>query len=1521
MSDWHVVGRDGDPAPGDPSRTRELAARLHHQAELAERNTDRLRSVAANEGALRMEGDYAPKFRDVLTELPDQIGKLARAYQGCGNAVLTFAGDLERAKSQAGSALRQGRDADDRYQGAMREIRAALPDDRELAFASGLSLATLEARMIGLDDGVKIQVRAAAARARDADTDRDRARRLADQAAELRGDAEQRCVDGINEALEGSGIKNKSWFRKAWDFASAPFRSWDAFVELCKVVALVAGVAALFISGPIGAAILAAALVTGAAVAADTVAKYRRGEASLGDVALEAVGLIPAGRVVGAAGKLAGNAARLAGAAQGLARGLGTAGRTVGGALHAVGRKAVPAIRSGITWVRRNAIPTSMRNVRVDPIDVASGEMLLQQTDAELPGMLPLVLTRTHLSSYRVGRWFGPSWASTLDQRLEVDGAGVCYAAEDGTLLVYPPVPAAGHVLPEEGPRLPLARTDDDTYTVTDDERGLVLHFGSTSGPDAGVLPLTAVVDRNGHRIDLEYDGDGTLTEVRHSGGYRVAVDTRSGLVTGLRLLGRSGDVEQVLVRFGYDGARRLTDVVNSSGVPLRFGYDSAGRMTQWQDRNGTQYRYAYDAYGRCVRTSGSDGCLDGTITYDVDNRVSVVTDSLGHSTTYHLNEALQVIREVDPLGHATESEWDRYDRLLARTDPLGRTIRYAYDEAGDLTSVERPDGSTISAAYDAMRLPVTVIGPDGAVWRREYDERGNLTAVTDPMGARTSYLYDELGRLVEVMDALGHVRRIETDAAGLPVAVTDPLGATTRYERDVAGRAATVIDPLGATTRFRYTVEGKLAWRALPDGATERWSYDGEGNLVEHLDAMGSATRIEVTHFDLPAARTAPDGARLVFSYDTELRLVAVTNPQGLMWRYEYDAAGNLVREIDFNGRVLRYAYDAGGQLVERVNGAGEVTRFVRDPLGNVVEQRAEDALAVFSYDPAGRVVRATNADADVRFERDPLGRVLSETCNGRSVESTYDVLGRRVRRRTPSGAESLWEYDANDRPVALHTAGHRLDFSYDAAGREIERRLDTGVVIAQDWDANSQLLAQTVTAPSLDDARPESARQARVVQQRKYHYRADGYITQIDDLLSGSRRFDLDPVGRITAVTGAGWTERYAYDSAGNITTGSWPASPETLSSDAQGDREYAGTQIRRAGAVRYEHDSQGRVVIRQQKRLSAKPRTWRYTWDGDDRLVAAETPQGERWQYRYDSFGRRTAKERVDRASNQVEGLHFAWDGLLLAEEFTSARPYQLRVPSISRARSWDWFPGTFQPLSQSLLMRSVGDESGSPPVQEFHLIVTELSGAPAELLNGDGEPIWQGKSSLWGDAVGPRDRDRDCPLMFPGQYFDGETQLAYNHHRYYSMDSARYQSDDPIGLRGGSNVYSYPKNPFAESDPLGLTPCRNNRAGAGNPGARTDRIDLSAAAMYPGRRLPLQQGPAGAILVKRAPDGSITNYAVYDSSGLIIKRVDLTGRPHAGIPTPHTVEYHHDVNPLGKVFPRQGDVRAATPDEIP
>ncbi|MHB9857556.1 putative T7SS-secreted protein [Streptomyces sp. YIM S03343] len=1025
-----------------------------------------------------------------------------------------------------------------------------------------------------------------------------------------------------------------------------------------------------------------------------------------------------------------------------------------------------------------------------DPVDVATGRMVLPVTDVALPGALPLVFRRQFESGFRLGRWFGPTWSSTLDQRLEIDAQGVVFVGKDGLLLTYPHPAPGVPTLPAHGPRRPLDRTVDG-YTLTDPETGRTLHFTEDGR-------LEQLDDRNGNWITVEYDTDGTTpSALTHSGGYRLRVTTTDGRVTALHLTGAAQDGgDKEVLRYGYTEGH-LTEVTNSSGNPMRFGYDDLGRITSWTDTNDSRFTYTYDDQDRCTDQSGAAGHLHTIFAYgaegpDTGEHTTAVTDSLGNTTRYLINRRAQVIAETNALGAVTRYRRDRYNRLLSHTDPLGHTTSFRYDETGNLITVTRPDGREATAEHNGFGLPVKVTGCDGTITRRTYDERGNVTSLTDPAGRTTHFTHDETGNLASATDGLGQTSRFICDRLGLPSAVTDPLGAVTRYERDAFGRPTAVTDPTGATTHLEWTVEGHLARRTAPDGTSESWSYDGEGNRISHTDPIGGVSRFEYTHFDLLAARTAPDGVRHTFHHDTELRLTQVTNPQGLTWHYDYDAAGRLATETDFDGRTLAYTYDTADRLASCTDTLGQTVTFERNPLGQILRKDAAGQVTTYAYDLTDQLAHATGPDGStLTILRDRFGQVRQETVDGRRMSYAYDRLGRRTSRTTPSGATTTWSYDAASNPTTMSVSGRTIDFAYDGVGNELSRRIGETITLEHAFDGVGRLSAQTVTGTA-----------GRRVQRRTYTYQADGNLIGIDDQLSGTRRFDLDAAGRVTAVHAAGWSERYAYDEAGNQTQASWPASHP--GQEAVGSREYAGTRITRAGNVRYEHDALGRIVLRRKTRLSRKPETWHYEWDAEDRLTSVTTPDGTPWRYTYDPLGRRTAKLRLAADGETiVERVTFTWDGTTLCEQTTAS-------PDLPNPVTLTWDHQGLRPIAQT--ERITEAEAPQNEIDSrFFAIVTDLVGTPSELIDEHGDITWRARSTVWGTTAWTTNSTTYTPLRFPGQYYDPETGLHYNYFRHYNPETARYLSSDPLGLVPASNPATYVGNPHTWADPLGLGPC--------------------------------------------------------------------------------------------------------------
>lgn len=1017
---------------------------------------------------------------------------------------------------------------------------------------------------------------------------------------------------------------------------------------------------------------------------------------------------------------------------------------------------------------RDHAIPGEQRCTGgTEPVDLATGHVVMSETDLEILAPLGLIVERMHISSYRAGQWFGPTWTSTLDQRLQVDKEHVRYFSPDGMILVYPLPSDGSPVLPIEGPRWPLTAREGGGYRIEQSPRARTLHFGPLADRDR-VLPLLAVEDGDGRRIDIDHHRFGPPKAMRHSDGYRVKIDSRQERITAIRVLDPRRDLDVLVMRYGYDERSRLTEVINSSGIPLRFDYDDADRMTGWQDRNGHWFRYTYDEHGRCVRTTGDHGYFDATIVYN--GPVTTHTDSLGGAWRYHFNESKQLVREVDPLGNATESTWDRYDRLLSRTDPLGRTTHYEYDSDGRPSLITRPDGSMVRLTLKGDTVGSITVDDGERVWIRLYDKDDQ----PDPFGGK-------VGVAPEF--------RLDSLEAGRRKPVPDDPGATGRPGQtvDLFGRQTETTTATGGRVQLGWTVEGRAAWRVDPLGNRTHWQYDPEGNEIAHTDEMGGVTANEYGPFEVVLASVDPTGARTTREYDTERNPTSITNPQGQTWRYVHDLAGRVAEETDFDGRTLRYVYDAAGQLVRSINGAGEVTDYVYDLLGNLVEWRAPSGNTSYTYAPNGKLIRAANADAVLEFEWDDQDRITAETVNGRSVTFEYDDENDTFRRRTPSGVDSLWSYDHAGSPTRLSVGGHSLSFAHDAAGREIQRSVDETATLVQSYDSD-RLASQAVTGRSGQD-----------VVRRVFRYRADGHLVGTEDGISGEARFQLDPGGRVVEVIAPDRRENYRYDGVGNIVSASG------LGTDEPGPRRYTGNTLVAAGAVSYQYDAQGRLV----RKAGSPDRNWRYTWDSYDRLTSVTTPEGAVWRYRYDPVGRRIAKQRLVPGPGTgpvvAEQVEFTWDGGTLIEQVHTDAQGRYEVTT------WEHHPDNDAPVAQL--------EHGRDSRERFHSIVTDAVGKPTDLIDAHGTIAWRDSTSLWGRRLPDPRATAGTPLRFPGQYADTETGLHYNVYRYYDPTTGRYISQDPLGLAPAPNPAAYAGNPHSETDPLGLATGRKHAASTG------------------------------------------------------------------------------------------------------
>jgi RHS repeat-associated protein len=170
--------------------------------------------------------------------------------------------------------------------------------------------------------------------------------------------------------------------------------------------------------------------------------------------------------------------------------------------------------------------------------------------------------------------------------------------------------------------------------------------------------------------------------------------------------------------------------------------------------------------------------------------------------------------------------------------------------------------------------------------------------------------------------------------------------------------------------------------------------------------------------------------------------------------------------------------------------------------------------------------------------------------------------------------------------------------------------------------------------------------------------------------------------------------------------------------------------------------------------------------------------------------------------------------------------------------------------------------------------------------------DGTIVWQMTSTVWGRTIGvSAEPAADCPLRFPGQYFDAETGLHYNFHRYYDPDTAAYLTPDPLGLAPAPNDHAYVPNPLVWLDPLGLEGCVVTVYRAQRAGGHSERVlvDGEGNVSITGENM-LHVNMSNNIAHTEAFRGAESQIVAFDVPKTFVEKIQATAikqRPPSGM----------------------------------
>lgn len=876
-----------------------------------------------------------------------------------------------------------------------------------------------------------------------------------------------------------------------------------------------------------------------------------------------------------------------------------------------------------------------------EPVDIVTGDFLQHLSVLSLPGTLPLSLSRFHRTRSQVCGLFGPKWMDEWSRFLELDAKTVRFTDHEGVTLVYS--------LPHDGQLRDAVNSHMGHYvlsgdirnelTVFDRQTRQTLIFGEINGT---IRRLSAICDGYGNTISFVYQQD-HLTHVRHSDGYELTLSSLNGRVTAIDL--HSQGKIQRLVTCQYDDRGMLAECDTFQFSHKGYTWSPENRMLHWWDADGTQVDLFYDEQGRVTETRTPEGYFNDHFTYDDTERRNTYHDAEGGQTTYWYNDDGLVVREADPLGRETLTEW-AHSKRQSQTDALGRTTTWQYNLYGDITRLSLPGGIMLHYEYDARGNLIRFQGTGNKIWRFTYDEHGGLREMTDPQGRQRHWHYGDHGEVLRQVLPDGETWHYGYDPLHRLNCIEDPAQGEIRLEQDMLGRLLTVSDPLQQQTTYRHStrhasLSGSLTHLTLPDGVEQEHDYSAGKQVASFTDGEGKTTHYEYGSFGLLKTLTRPDGQCYRFIYDGLTRLKQVINAAGECWTYTLDFAGQLISETDFSGRTLHYEYDAAGRRTATHHPDNHIIREYYDGgdrlLQRQVRQRREEAEQIisttdFRYDAECRLISACTPDSRVEFEYDADGQVIAETINGRRLEHRYDPL---------SGRPVAWQLDdvavqfthgVMGRITHWQINDHLpLQFSHDALGRETTRHSEAGFQHGQSYSPVGNIVEQWA-----GHHEPGTADWPMDIWRRQEYDQAWN-LTRVSDNRWGTTTYRYDTNDQITFAEGGTRhfprQEHFGYDVNLNIRHhGQTRNLPDALMQFTAQEQEHG--RVTKRGDSRFRYDEGGRLVEKTVLSDGFRPQRWRYRWDGMGQLVQLITPQGERWHYTYDAFGRRLSKRCINR-----------------------------------------------------------------------------------------------------------------------------------------------------------------------------------------------------------------------------------------------------------------------------------------------
>lgn len=889
--------------------------------------------------------------------------------------------------------------------------------------------------------------------------------------------------------------------------------------------------------------------------------------------------------------------------------------------------------------------------------------------------------------------------------------------------------------------------------------------------------------DRFNNIDSVKYDASARVTQIKDPAGLAITLAYGTNGLSTITDPGSPARVTNITV----DASHRLTLVRDPDGLSTTFGYDANLRLSTITDRNGKTATLGYDTQASTLSTITNPTIL----LYDGSNVAPVLTLSawekigIPYSRTDSapptppvIDSVLAILTEPgQEVSRFTANRWGSPRRAI---DALGHVILTTYDANGLPVRTSYPNGAVDSTTYNAKGLPTFVQTAD-ATNRRYFTYNSTWNQPDSVWGgpAPAAHAWIGQGGRVDSLRVAGDTQKSKFvyNSSGRLVSITDPNGNLSVKHWFSGANANTSQDsvPGGWLTNYYYDSYGRDTATKAPVTPARRVHYDVLNRTIQSYDGY-YATPTTISYDSLDhVTRVIVKSQTYSFAYNALGWLIARTDPTGLADSLKYNRDGDLMKMRDRRGQTVNIAYDA-------------LHRSTAKSGTNV------DSIS-WRFSADGRVDTSTTSVAttvnylNIRGQLDSVKIIMAGQIfwkryhyTTRGIQDSLRISGAGIAFRPRAYSVDTTRFVLAGIRLGSATAGS-TSLSYDPAGNRTSATY-RGATVSMGYDSRERMGSISSTASFGDSVL------------RMLEFDGEGRLTRsADDGGTHARKFTYDALGRLStdseqAIVGNPPPEcdgnpppLLGADGTNCLDFETWQTTGGTLFSyDSLGNRtDHTGTyttgnRIQGFAGCTYQTDSDGNVTSR---RCPGDTVTFKWSGDGllDTMIVAGRTVS-----YRYDADGFPIRKD-----SAGIPSRYFLWDGGNILAELTGTAD--------SERAEFSFFPGLDRPHAIVF-----GGNEYDEQTDEIGNVIALTDSAQA-VRRGYSFDDWGNLLATGGDlSANGAERSR-----FKGSAFLGdEANLYYMRARWYEPATGRFLSEDPIGLNGGSNLYTY-----ANNDPIDLT----------------------------------------------------------------------------------------------------------------